>query len=289
MIEIQIKNMQAISDATITLGENSITEFSGDNSNGKSIIAKVLEKLTSGDIRSKSARLSLIKDGCEYGAMSITHNKQQLVLVIYEEISMSKLIFVPDTDNDKQIVRGLSDKAGTAKILHKFGFRTYGDGDICLQVSPTYGPIPFVSTSGSVNTEIVKDITMDRIAEEFLNTFKTITYPLFTQRVAEYEKELKYIDNVLTSFQTYDWREYEKIQGEMEEVFNVIQGYTYLQLQPLDIPNFQIQIVEDIHLEPIVRDQLIEPAKYLTPIQSINDLVTILNGTCPTCGKSLIG
>ena len=272
MIKIEVYNLQAISEAVITISENSITEFSGDNSNGKSIISKCIQAITSGDIRSKTTRRTLIKDGCDKGVFSITHDKEQMIVLIAEEISNSAIIYVPNTDDDKRITRPLSDKVALEKITHKFGFRTYA----------------FVTTNGKVNSEIIKDITIDKVAEDFLNGFKTITFPLFRSRIQEMEKEKEYIGNVLDSLEAYDWKAYDALRDKIIDVLDVIQGYTYFQLEPLDIPNFDVQIIEEVKLESIVREELIQPAERLLPIGSMNDLITIMNGTCPTCGKSLV-
>ena len=288
MIKIEVYNLQAISEAVITISENSITEFSGDNSNGKSIISKCIQAITSGDIRSKTTRRTLIKDGCDKGVFSITHDKEQMIVLIAEEISNSAIIYVPNIDDDKKITRPLSDKVALEKMTHKFGFRTYADGDICLQLSPTWGAIPFVTTNGKVNSEIIKDITIDKVAEDFLNGFKTITFPLFRSRIQEMEKEKEYIGNVLDSLEAYDWKAYDALRDKIIDVLDVIQGYTYFQLEPLDIPNFDVQIIEEVKLESIVREELIQPVERLLPIGSMNDLITIMNGTCPTCGKSLV-
>ena len=56
MIKIELQNIQAIGSAEINIAENTITVFSGDNSNGKSILSKVIEAVTSGDIKTKDIR-----------------------------------------------------------------------------------------------------------------------------------------------------------------------------------------------------------------------------------------
>ena len=88
MIGIVIKNLQAIANASITVHDNSIVEFIGDNSNGKSILAKTLQYVLSGDIRDKDTRRALIKDGEVYGSLTIVWDKKVIGFVIAEELSL---------------------------------------------------------------------------------------------------------------------------------------------------------------------------------------------------------
>ena len=45
MFNISLKNIQAIEDASIMLDDHTIVEFTGDNSNGKSVISKVISAM----------------------------------------------------------------------------------------------------------------------------------------------------------------------------------------------------------------------------------------------------
>ena len=83
MIKIDIQNIQAITTAEIIIKENTITVFSGDNSNGKSILSKVIQAVTSGDIKNKDIRRSLIKDGAECGIISFIND---MCLLTYVQI-----------------------------------------------------------------------------------------------------------------------------------------------------------------------------------------------------------
>ena len=78
MFKIDMVNIQAIGEAHIELEENSIVEFVGDNSNGKSILSKVIEYLTKGDLIQKDVRQALIKDTEQQAVFIMTHNKEQL-------------------------------------------------------------------------------------------------------------------------------------------------------------------------------------------------------------------
>lgn len=291
MIKVGIQNIQAVSDATIEIPENAITEFSGNNSSGKSILSKVISALTSGDIRHKDVRRTLIKDGTMRGIVSIINNNVQLGIILGEEISDSFIVYDPDvTNNDKSkvITRGLGDTGGCEALIKRFGFRTYNSGDICLQLHPTWGPIPFITTSGQVNDQIVQDITVDRIAQNFLDSFKTITFPTFRNAVKVLNREKETIQTIIGNLESYDWRMYEDIYTRMKEVYDVLFYYVDVDIPDLDIPLMEIPpLPPEI---PKVAVVCIFPAPPEIPVvfRAFEEYVTILNGTCPTCGKLFI-
>lgn len=291
MIKIDIQNIQAVRSATIDIEENSITEFSGDNSNGKSILSKVLQALTSGDIRHKDVRRTLIKDGTTKGVVSILNGVIQLGLILDEEISESFVVYDPDISNpdkSKVIVRGLGDSGGCEALVKKFGFRTYNSGDICLQLHPTWGPIPFITTSGQVNDQIVQDITIDRVAQNFLDSFKSITFPTFKNAMKTLNREKETIETIIGNLESYDWRRYEDIYTRMKEVYDILFYYVDVEIPDLVIPLMEIPpLPPDI---PKIRVVCIFPAPPEIPvsIRAFDEYVTILNGTCPTCGKMFI-
>ena len=88
MLQIDLVNIQAIGEAHISVEDNSICEFTGDNSNGKSVVSKVIEKLVSGDLKERSVRDSLIKDNTEQGVVLFTYNNKQLGIMLQREIKV---------------------------------------------------------------------------------------------------------------------------------------------------------------------------------------------------------
>ena len=181
MFKIDLQNIQAIGNAHIVVENNTIVEFVGDNSNGKSVISKVIENLVSGDIAHEDVRRTLIKDNTEQGVVIFTYNEKQLGLILKPAVKDSLIMYKPNIIDDPEnaIFRAINDADGLNAIVREFGFRAYANGDICLQLHPTWGAIPFITTSGATNNSIVEDITRDKIADNFLSSFQTITFPIF--------------------------------------------------------------------------------------------------------------
>ena len=290
MFNVSLKNIQAIEDASIMLDDHTIVEFTGDNSNGKSVISKVISALTSGDIRHKEVRRSLIRDCMAEGLILFETDTKSLGAIINEEQSSSKLLYYGDTVNDPEnvIVREFGDAEGCDALVKAFGFRTYAKGDICLQLSPTFGSIPFVTTSGAINNDIVQDITTDRVADEFLESFSKITYPAFKNRITNLKYQRDSIQTVLDAFEAYDWKAYEDIHKRMAEVYMACCNYISLELDEIPIPNLEIQAVPYFELEPLPVILTADYIPYIEPIEKeLDDYIQVLNGVCPTCGRPL--
>lgn len=287
MIKIVMQNLQAIASAEVEIEERSITEFVGNNSNGKSILAKVIQAITSGDIRRKEVRQALIKDGTSQAVFAIGTETQQMAVVLGEEIKDCSIVYIPQVGNpDKFLTRALSDKQACDTILHKFGFRVYAQGDICLQLSPTFGAIPFITTSGTVNGEIVTDIITDKVAQEFLDSFKSITFPTFRTKLNNARREKEQIENFMATVAHYDWQEYERLAQRMSYLLQVIDNYKFITVDDIDIPPLGFKLMPT----PEVKDLLL-PLRYVTaPVISnldteLDELIAVYNGVCPTCGR----
>lgn len=290
MFKIEIKDVQAIRNAVITFEDNTIVEFTGDNSNGKSVVSKVIQALTSGDIRHKDVRRTLINDESSEGVVVFTHNNESLGIIMREETKDSIIAYTPDiSDNTTGIYREMSDPDGCTALVKKFGFRTYAGGDICLQLSPTWGAIPFITTNGSVNDAIVKDITVDKIADEFLKTFQSITFPLFKDKIKSLKHEKEVYESALNNMESYDWRAYEDIGNRMKETYNILSKLNFLELKNIPVPNLEILPVSELELRPL---PIIEFYNYVPEIclieKELDDLLAVLDGVCPTCNKPLL-
>lgn len=289
LFKIDLVNMQAIGEAHIELEENSIVEFVGDNSNGKSIISKVIEYLTKGDLVQKDVRQALIKDYQQQAVFIMTHDKEQLAVLLREELKDSFIMYVEDIDKEEKILRQLSDTEAVKAMLDKFGFRIYANGDICLQVFPTFGPIPFVTTSGAVNNEIVDDITTDKIADEFLKSFSTITFPVFKERIGRLRREKESDEIILANMEMYDYKEYESVYDELKKVYDKIKDYKFYQMNMVEVPEVRIFQMPAINIKPLPVVKvypLIPKFGYIT--ETLRDYVKVLNGECPTCGRPLV-
>lgn len=289
MFKIDLQNIQAIGNAHIVVENNTIVEFVGDNSNGKSVISKVIENLVSGDIAHEDVRRTLIKDNTEQGVVIFTYNEKQLGLILKPAVKESLIMYKPNIIDDPEnvIFRAINDADGLNAIVREFGFRAYANGDICLQLHPTWGAIPFITTSGATNNSIVEDITRDKIADNFLSSFQTITFPVFKEKIARLQKEHDSAKAVLDNMESYDWRAYDAIYEELSEVYQQIKDYEYCYIDDIPVPDLSVVPVSNIQIPDIPIIQFYDLCSRIPYPKSLDDYLKVLSGVCPTCGRPL--
>ena len=289
MFKIDLQNIQAIGNAHIVVENNTIVEFVGDNSNGKSVISKVIENLVSGDIAHEDVRRTLIKDNTEQGVVIFTYNEKQLGLILKPAVKESLIMYKPNIIDDPEnaIFRAINDADGLNAIVREFGFRAYANGDICLQLHPTWGAIPFITTSGATNNSIVEDITRDKIADNFLSSFQTITFPVFKEKIARLQKEHDSAKAVLDNMESYDWRAYDAIYEELSEVYQQIKDYEYCYIDDIPVPDLSVVPVSSIQIPDIPIIQFYDLCSRIPYPKSLDDYLKVLSGVCPTCGRPL--
>lgn len=289
MLKIDLQNIQAIGNAHIVVENNTIVEFVGDNSNGKSVISKVIENLVSGDIAHEDVRRTLIKDNTEQGVVIFTYNEKQLGLILKPAVKESLIMYKPNIIDDPEnaIFRAINDADGLNAIVREFGFRAYANGDICLQLHPTWGAIPFITTSGATNNSIVEDITRDKIADNFLSSFQTITFPVFKEKIARLQKEHDSAKAVLDNMESYDWRAYDAIYEELSEVYQQIKDYEYCYIDDIPVPDLSVVPVSNIQIPDIPIIQFYDLCSRIPYPKSLDDYLKVLSGVCPTCGRPL--
>lgn len=290
-LRVELDKIHAIDYAVIEFGKNGIVEFTGDNSNGKSALSRAIKYITSGSIRDKEMRNNLIKDGCDEGKILFAKGNEALGFILRRDSIDSVCVYTPDIvaqRPEETIVRSLTD-TGYQELVYKFGFRTYAKGEICLQLFPTYGSIPFVTTNGRTNNEILADITEDRVAQEFIENYEKITAPAFRSRHKTLQQQELSYQTLINSCTKYDYNEYKRLSMEIGAIVAAIGKYQYYEIAEIPIPpNVEIIDVPRYHIPevPIVRFYPIK-SRIEDGSQLIIDYENAMNNRCPTCLRLL--
>jgi len=288
MINFTLKNCQGIADAVIQIKDHSIVSFQGENSNGKSTLSRMLEYLISGDLRNKSIRQALIRDGSDHAEFYVQWDKKILGVIIYPDIARSALMYSADYTNKlEQAVRvGLGDTDGYKALLSNIGLKSYAKGEVSLNISPTFAPIPLVTTSGTTNFEILNDFKTDRFADEFLHLFQSVTFPAFKRRAEEYRIRISELERITSTDLYAGWQEDGKLYDEYEEYLGYAATIQYMELFPeISRPAYEryVQL-------PFIT--IMRPVDFHMPeceaLPEIKFIVSLNNKTCPTCGKKIL-
>lgn len=304
-------NLQAHGDVYIELPRTGLVRFRGENSEGKSIITKVLNEFISGRISQPMYRNPLINYGETTGYLTLkTHTGKRLHLNIDRESSKT---FVEYSDEEGYSVkRYLSDK-NIPELVQKFGFHWNAEREISLNIYNTYDPLLFLNTSHRTNGDVLESAVTDPTADAAINGIDLSLQELedTRKRLAD---EVRQNEIRLGSLSFYDIEHEQKRLEKLIYLGNNIQA-----LETPDLPYISPIIdIEDIELLDttsirnmmssivFVDDKL---GELLTEIDIMNTSLSfgyratetdlshhvktmisyqesLENELCPTCGKS---
>ena len=289
-MEIAIHNLQSIRDVSFSLPDTGIVSFSGDNSNGKSILEKIISKVVSMDIADLVTRTTLISDGEDSGYIVMIHNNKSLSVLLHKERDKTIMQYMSDVNNPETKVTRSLREGGFEEMLWEFGWRSYGDGSICLQIYPTFGTMPLINTSSTVNTEIVEDVVRDKMAEKFMENYSKITYPLVQATVRNLKSKKNVLESQIAATKTYDYEAYEALGEKAQRCLEFFDHFMELTLEEIElVPNVKLIDVPYLKLNEIPLAELAEPNMYLDNIETIlAEYIEVLNGKCPTCGRGFV-
>lgn len=288
-MQISLHNIQSIKDATIELPDTGIVEFIGGNSNGKSILEKVISTITSLDVEDEDSRRTIISDGETSGYIVMVHNGKSLAVLIDHVRDKTVFQYNPDISDKSKLVTRTLREGGMEALIRDFGWCVYDHRNICLQLYPTFGAIPYINTSYGVNTEITEDVLRDRVADQFLTNYETITY----KQAQEFIKQLKSRKNVLeasvNATMVYDYEAYEALATRLKKAIDFYENFETIHLDEIPIPpTLSFIDIPYMQLQEIPIVEFIPNDMHLNDLsESIDNLLSVLNGKCPTCGKNI--
>ena len=287
-MKIIMNNCQGLQNCCLDLPPNSLVEFVGGNSNGKSTISRFLAHLQKCDLHIEEHRKTLIKRHEETANFGIVaDNNEALILILHKEVSKSYLCFMPDFDDkSRTVTRGLNDREGCKKLVHRFGFRFYANGEVSLNLAPTYSPIPLVNTSGKTNFEIVDDFSKDNVADEFMTSYKTYTRPMFVRKMKQLKERRAELERLTENNLYPDWEFCRDFAERTKELAAAL-----TRIVPLDA----IDYTRPIAYHAIEMNKI----NYRRPVANIyqhcedmrtdlREVVEYNNSRCPNCGRQYL-
>lgn len=286
MIQIYVKNVQAIDEYTFKFPDHGIVQFRGNNSNGKSILGKIISRAVLQMLAYDDKRLPLIQDSKDSAILSISCNGRGLVVNIDKDVN--KTFYGLIRENGEKVIRHIRE-GGITEILREFGFVVYGKNLVCLQICETFGLMPFVNTPDVLNGEIVNSVTTDRPSEQFLENYQ-ITFKEAKSRLNTYKHNEEVCDSAIASKHLRDVTGYAELIAHAK---NVRSKHSYLihipeiTIQPFPKMEFSIRKVNKLEKIQIPL-QLFKVNSLYSLDKQIVDMEKIKRGKCPTCGQPLL-
>lgn len=282
---VELINIQSIKKATYILEEKGITQITGDNSNGKSILIKAMSFVANTNIKDKDERESIINDNSTLGSITMERNNMRLKVVVSR--ARENCYYELTRSNGSVITRTIRE-GGLELLAEEFGWVAF-DGNICLQIFETFGVMPFVNNRASSDYEIIDYIITDKVANDFIETYESITYPAFKKYASNLKSTVDNVERTLSSITFYDIPKHEDILYKLKNYQRNLEYIKICNVEKLPITKalkyVEINLINVVRLPIFKIIPLIEETISLSRL--LDDYHLALNGKCPTCGTKL--
>lgn len=282
---IHTRGIQSHDDVLIELPETGLVVFSGDNSNGKSVIRKVLEDTIAYNINKAKVRKSLIsKDRSEGSLEIIKYDGSSLYVNINLEASQTWVRLT--RANGESVIRYLADK-NIPELVREFGFHYNDTRDISLNICDSDDSILFFRTSHATNGDILVSALTDTEAQMRYDV-------LYEQYQEALSNRRQFLDNLQVAqaakeaLVLYNIEEEQELHDICARAASLLSKFYWPDMKEVPemifLPTFNIRTlrlqgyVELPHI-PVVRMNIRD-------ISAVSlDLIQIEKGVCPTCRR----
>lgn len=235
-------------------GLHRISAEGTSNSYGKSVLMRVIKVLFKQVRLDKETRLTLIREGAEYGVASVaSFNGYRLSVVIHKESSKS---FYMLEYQGQVIKKYLTDDYRS--LLRVLGAHYFEEGDFSLNLYETKTALPFTHFSGTLNykildsaSEIYKYRDLIETTSSNLTTIKHDKAMLET-RLATVESQIASIDTEGLSTMKSDYEKLNSVYSKYKEVKAIRQPL--LEVMDLYAKREEIKLNNYELYEPLMKD-----------------------------------
>lgn len=283
--QIKTHNIQSHKDVTIDLPEKGLIRFVGNNSNGKSVITKALEDITSNAITRPAARASLINFDSSYGEITLTRY-DDVVLFYHIHIEASQTYAELRIPGKEPIRRYLADKQ-IPILREKFGLHYDPEAERSINISDPDEALLFFKTPYKSNFSIVTSALRDRKAETAHDEIVRVIKETKTTK-SVYEKQLAIAQAALGSLPMHDIAKEEKRRDECLHRIAILEKFKPLGTLPeLRKPKLYKPITIPKLVVPELKKSKVVDLRLSIPDlpSSARKLKSIQEGVCPVCHR----
>lgn len=282
--QIITRNMQNHKEVVIDLPETGLVVFTGDNSNGKSVIVKSLEALLTNKIAKPRKRSSLINRSASYGTITFVRSDGTVLEAHLQREAAGTYVKLSEPGHE-DVVRYIADRS-YRELLYRFGWHFSEETGVSLNIAQEEDALLFYKTPHKQIRNIIDSATTDSDAdiaatnlENFLSEVRKLK--------DEYNRQQKaYISTLQTLV--------------IEDVDPLLQKYEVLDKCRRNLAAVYFPTIPDI--KPVPKVHYVAPyipelpkIKYpriVSALCSIPDITKIASELrilkehkCPTCGR----
>ena len=291
---VKLENIMSHTNTTYNFPKTGIVRITGENSNGKSVLTKVLyDTLIEPSLHILKKRKNLVRHNCSYGELKVifyptdeSEPEPELIVHIAQEISQTYYKYSKNTapiyvDRQLQAIK---------QLCLELGF-------VQLNIYKSLKPLPFATTSGTDNYNHIRECTSDynvecaiEVLEEKLKGFIEAEKELASTIITNKGKlsMLPQYD-INTEFQFYN--KTSKLLKILEVLVNApeisqvhlpvqlpMPKTVYVQIPPLNKLQLPNMLPTPMYIEKTFELPKLNTT-WSTNLQQLN------NYCCPTCGR----
>lgn len=282
--QIVTKNIQNHKEVVIDLPPTGFIIFTGNNSNGKSVIVKVTKALITGTIRKPRKRANLVNRNAQFGEAIYTRD-DGTVLRLHLAREAAQTYVTYQAPDEEPIVRYLADKS-YPELVRRFGFHYDATTDISLNIAEADTSLLFYKTSNKTNGSIIETANSDPAANAVIERFGAVIAELRSLRDT-YNVQIRQLEGTIYDLKVEDVEPIIQLKAVYEKVYNNLSKF-YIPKIP------DIKFVPKVHIAevyfpvvPVIRYPYILQVSCDVPdmTQTLRELDSLRNQICPTCGR----
>lgn len=301
--QIITHNIQNHKHVVIDLPPTGLVVFTGNNSNGKSVIGKVTHDMLADELRKPRTHNDLINWGSMWGEATYIRD-DNVILTVHITREASGTYYKYEEPGKEPIIRYLSDKS-YMPLVEKFGWHYDKETDVCLQIAAAEDALLFYGTSLKTNGKILTSALTDNKAQTVLDNFNETLKE--SRRYKEVNTQaVRTLASIANELRIYDLAPLEDMRNKLFRC--------YRNLKDIHLPKLPyIQAVPKVHYcvpyIPLLPDvKAVPKVRVCTPIMPklptlhypriltvscilpdvidiARELQALRERKCPTCGR----
>jgi len=319
--EMKLFNIQGHKYSVIEFPKTGIVQITGDNSNGKSSLTRVLDDIIKCQLHNRGVRLSLIHFFDEVtDAQFVLQFYDNTELHVNIDTEVSKTYYKYTNEIGEETLAHASNRDACMDLIRSIGF------DPLLHICDADRPKPFQTTTGSENYQIlstcITDISADKtieVAEQYLEKFQgyskhyteqVSTLKMSRSKLVLYDEELSrnLVEKLKVLRSIYEYESYEV--SKLSKII-ISEPYPLDNLSNLEFPQARLNTISFVqphdmvdvdfdfewyvlsglnltfsHVLPKVPD--LSDCTFDSMDSTLTDLELLRSQICPTCGRGFI-
>ncbi len=284
---VVMSNIQSHINTVLEFPETGIIRFLGDNSNGKSVLVKVLQDVVSNNISRPAARRSIIRRGNAFGELLLESYSGD-VLYVHIDLEASQTWAELTLAGQKPVRRYLADKA-IPVLVQQFGWHFDNKSGVSINIHNDTDGLLFVDTRKQTNFDLLSSMRSDAFAEAALEQLQELVKTT-KQKRDEMVHAYEVAEATFVSLQSWDKNKEAEVRDECLYYAGVLENLTLPELPLVELKRTPVFVTPMPTVPTMNIPHFHEPfeAPPAGAQQLLRETAALVSGMCPACGRPFV-